>query len=184
MKLWKLAILMAAVVIAIPAACIILDKSPVYQGDSVVFLEYKNNTRGQLVYGNYGGEILDSEEYVYDPEHELLSCTGIPELNSSLRALVGTSRSLMQDAGYGVSTRLAAMYSNQSLANGLAVDTVFDDGTVELTYNGSRIKLSPGQRWVRVYTENLETDDYRVKLTNTEFIRNNGKIPVASIGSL
>jgi hypothetical protein len=169
-------------IIAVPAACIIVDQFPGHEGDSVVFIEYKNNSRGQLVSGHYPGKLLDGEEYAYDAENSLLtSCAGNFDFNGSMKALVGTTQSLMQDAGYGVSTSLSSIYSYPQAVCGIKIDTVFDDGTVILTYNGSSITLSPGQRWVRVYTENLETDDYRVKMTNTEIIRNNGKIRLASL---
>lgn len=183
MKKWKLAIILLAIVIIIPVACLIIDQVPGYGGDSVLFIEYKNNTRGQLVSGHYTGIILGSEEYVYDAENSLLTSTKDLDLNGSLKALVGTTQSLMQDAGYGVSTGLSGIYSYSQVVCGIKIDRVFDDGTVILNYNGSSIKLSPGQRWVRVYTENLETGDYRMKVTNTEIIRNNGKIPLSSIDS-
>lgn len=181
MKKWKLAILIMATVIAIPVACIVLDQLHIYGEDTIVFLEYKNNTRGQLVYGNYTGELISGEEYVYDPESSKLTLAGNPSINSSLKVILGTTRSLMQDAGFGISTHIMGIYSYPDALGEIKIDDVLEDGTVYLTYNGTPIQLSPGQRWVRVYSENLDTDDYRVKLTSTEIIRNNGKIPLSSI---
>ncbi|WP_424356901.1 hypothetical protein [Methanocella sp. MCL-LM] len=180
MQKWKLAIIILAVGIAIPLACISLDQLSLSGEDSIVFIEHKNNTRGQLVYGNYTGKTISGEEYVYDAENSVLTCVDNSRINSSLKLLVGTTQSLMQDAGYGISTRLLGVSACPANTDGINIDDVLDDGTVLLRYNGSSIRLSPGQRWVRVYSENVETDGYRVKLTNTEIIRNNGKIRLAS----
>ena len=183
MKKWKLAIVILAVGIAIPLACISLDQLSLSGEESIVFIEHKNNTRAQLVYGNYTGKTISGEEYVYDAQNAVLTCIDNSRINSSLKLLVGTTQNLMQDAGYGISNRLLGVSSYPAKADGISIDAVLDDGTVLLRYNGSSLRLSPGQRWVNVYTENVETDDYRVKLTNTEIIRNNGKIRLASINN-
>ncbi|CAJ38116.1 hypothetical protein [Methanocella arvoryzae] len=176
MKLWKLAIILLVITIALPVTCIGVDMLSNQGKEAIVFLEHKNNVRGQLVSGHFPGKTLSGEEYTFDAERSVLTCRQNPGINGSLKVLVGTTQSLMQDAGYGISTRLLGVPSYPANVDGINIDGVLEDGTVLIRYNGSSIRLSPGQRWVKVYTENVETDDYRVKLTNTEIIKNNGKI--------
>lgn len=183
MKKWKLAILLVALVIALPAACIVFDQVQHMEGNTIVFLEHKYNTRGQLVSGNYTGSVLSGEGYVYDAENSLLEWPGSEYVNGSLKVLVGTTRSLMQDAGDGITTQISGISSLPSTVSGLNVEEVLDDGTVVLRYNGSIIRLAPGERWEKVSSHDLETDSYRVKLVSTDMIRNNGKIPVSAISS-
>jgi len=168
-----------AIVIIVPCVCLAIDQMKQTSGDSIVFIEHKTNARGQLIYGTYAGETLSGQEYIYDAENELLTCTEKLYVNSSLKALVGTTHSRMQAAGNGLSTQISGIYSLPAYAGRVKISEVLENGTVILLYNGSVIRLAPGERWEQIYSENVETRDYRVKIVNSDIIKNNGKIPVS-----
>ena len=180
MKTWKLAMFLLAIVLIVPVVCLAIDQIKQSGDDTIVFIEYKNNARGQLIDGTYAGRTLSGQEYVYDAEKGLLTCTENVYVNSSLKALLGTTQSLMQDAGNGLSAQINEIYSLPTSASGVKICEVLENGTVILQYNGSVIRLAPGERWEQIYSENIRTDDYRVKIVKSDIIKNNGRIRVSS----
>lgn len=180
MKKWKLVAFALAMLIAVPAICLTLEALSGEGTSTVVFLEHRNSARGYLQSGNYTGNTLSGEDYVYDAQDSLLTCSEADSFDGSLKALVGTTRALMQDAGNGVTTSLQGVYSVPTTAGGLKIEAVLDDGTVIFKYNGTRIRLAPGERWETIYSDSLGTADYQLRLVRSDSIRNNGKIKLTS----
>lgn len=182
MRKWILGVLVIAVVIAIPLVCIAIEHAsvPSCGNGSVVLIEHMSQSRGRLVNGTYPAPELSGKNYTFDAARKVLDGSGLV-VNDTLKAVVAVSRSLTQDAGTGADGTAYGIYDMPSAAGGIAVHDVAPDGTVTLTYNGSRIVLAPGERWEQISTDAVSTPDYSIKLIKSDAIRNNGVLSKSSI---
>jgi hypothetical protein len=181
-KRW-LAAAILAIIAAVPLFCIAIELAgnPGYGEGSVIFLEHKTSVRGRLVNGTYPARSLSEQGYWYDPGQKVLAGLSLPA-NGSIKAILGVSRSLMQDAGDGTASEAHGIYSLPWRgAEGITLEAILPDGTVTLTYNGSQITLAPGERWERVTTEIVEAPEYSIRLIKGDAIRNNGALSRPSI---
>lgn len=175
MKYWMIALMLVAIVAAIPLTCMYAEKiSAASPGDgSVVLLEHSKQTRGRLVNGTYPAGNLGSPGYSYDAYQRQLSGTGL-EANDSLRAVLGVSEGLSQDAGSGTAGEAYGIYELPARTEDVIVEDLAPDGTVTMAYNGNRIVLAPGERWEKIYTDLACTPNYSIKYTRSDVIRNQG----------
>jgi hypothetical protein len=182
MKKWILGMAILAFIVMIPLVCIMVERisAPSYGSGSVVLIEHLSQSRGRLVNGTYPEQTLSGKSYDYDAEKKLLDVGGLV-VNDTLRAVIGISNSLSQDAGNGADGEAYGLYDIPSGAGELAVDRVASDGTVTLTYNNLKIVLAPGQRWERISTDAVTTPNYSIKLTVSDSIRNSGFVSKAAI---
>lgn len=182
MRTWVLVLSVAAAFIAIPLACIVVEYASMPSGGdgAVVLVEHLSQVRGRLVNGTYPVSELSGKAYVFDGTQKVLNGGGLV-VNDTLKAVVGISRSLAQDAGTGAEGVAYGIYEIPSEAEGITVEAIASDGTVTLTYNGSEIVLAPGARWERISTDAVSTPDYSIRLTKADGIRNNGFVSLAAI---
>ncbi|OPY26175.1 MAG: hypothetical protein A4E28_02633 [Methanocella sp. PtaU1.Bin125] len=182
MRTWVLVLSVAAAFIAIPLACIAIEYVSMPSGGegSVVLVEHLSQIRGRLVNGTYPAAELEGKAYAFDMTQKVLDGGGLV-VNDTLKAVVGISRSLAQDAGTGAAGAAYGIYGLPSAVEGITVHDVASDGTVTLSYNGTRIVLAPGARWERISTDAVSTPDYSIRLTKADGIRNNGFVSLATI---
>lgn len=182
MKKWMLALILLVVIIAIPLLCIVLDavENPSYGKGSIIFLEHKSSVRGRLINGTYPAQELAGEGYQFDPYEKALTGYSLT-INDSLQAILGVSKNLMEDAGNGVASEAHGIYALPSSVDGIKLEKIFPDGTVDLIYNGTRIVLAPGERWETVFTDTVDQPDYSIHLIKSDSIKNDGALPKASL---
>ncbi len=182
MKKWMLGALVIAVVVAIPLACIAYERitAPSYGNGSVVFIEHLSQSRGRLVNGTYPAPEMAGKSYAYDAARKVLDGGGLV-VNDTLQAVLAVSHSLTLDAGTGADGAAYGIYDVPAVAEGIALHDVTPDGTVTLTYNGSRIVLAPGERWELISTDVVSTPDYCMKLIKSDSIRNDGILSKSAI---
>jgi hypothetical protein len=182
MRKWMLVALVIAVVVAIPLACIVFERitAPSFGNDSVVLIEHLSQSRGRLVNGTYPAPEMTGKSYAYDAARKALDGGGLV-VNDTLQAVLAVSRSLTQDAGTGADGAAYGIYDIPAATEGIALHDVATDGTVTLTYNGSRIVLAPGERWELISTDTVSTPDYSIKLIKSDSIRNDGILPKSAI---
>jgi hypothetical protein len=175
MKKWMLLSAIAIVVLSVPAACLFIESAsnPRDSGNAFILIEHIDHTRGRIVNGTYPAEKLARVGYVYDAEAQVLD-TGGRAYEGSVRALMGVSHSLSQDAGEGISSELHEIMSFPASVDGITLREIRADGTVVLSYHDSDIVLAPGERWERIYTDTASSPDYRIKLIRSDSIRNDG----------
>lgn len=177
-----LALAILAMAAAVPLACLCAERlgeaGPGH--GSVVLVEHLRQSRGQLVNGTYPAPSLDGSDYAFDALQRQLSAVGFV-VNDSLRVVLGVVDSLAQDAGTGRAGTAYGIYSIPSGADGIALESLAPDGTVTLTYNGTRIVLAPGERWETVATEAVVTPGYTIRLTRSDAIKNSGFVAKSSI---
>jgi hypothetical protein len=182
MKNWMIALTLVAILAAIPLACMYAERlcaaSP---GDgSVVLLEHSKQIRGRLVNGTYPAQSLGNPDYSYDAYQRQLSGTGLIA-NDSLRAVLGITEGLSQDAGSGTAGEAYGIYELPARTEDVTLENLAPDGTVTLAYNNDRIVLAPGERWEKIYTDLACTPDYSIKFTRSDVIRNQGFVDKADI---
>jgi hypothetical protein len=175
MKKWMIALTLVAIAVAVPLICSIVEKigTPPAGNGSVVLVEHMKQTRGRLVNGTFEAVQLGRPDYSYDASLRQLDGSGL-ETNDSLRVVLGVTESLSQDAGSGMAGDAYGIYELPASAGDVAVDALASDGTVTLTYNGSRIVLAPGERWETISTEAVITPNYSIRYTRSDVIRNQG----------
>ena len=174
-------ILLLAVLLPI-AACYLLESyvTPGHSGDTALFIEHINHTRGKLTFGNYSGQTLNDLDYVYDAEKRALM--PIKEAPSGeFIALIGSGKGLSWDAGSGASNEIYAITGFPAEVDGMIIQDIADDGTVTILYDGSMISLAPGQRWENVTSCRIDDPECRMRLTGADIIRNQGFIKKTDI---
>jgi hypothetical protein len=181
MKKWMIALTLVAVIIAVPLACVLIERiSSAASGDgSVVLVEHAKQTRGMLINGTYLAQKLDGTGYRYDAYQRLLSDSGIK--TNGLRAVIGITEGFSQDAGSGKAGDAYGVYSIPAKAVDVTVQELDPDGTVTISYNGTRIVLAPGERWETISTEITCTPEYSIRYTKSDIIRNQGFVSRADI---
>ncbi len=182
MKKWMIAVALIVVAVGVPLFCLVVENftSPAPGDGSVVLIEHAKQTRGRLVNGTYSAIELDGPNYQYDAATRLLGGSGL-EANDSLRIVLGVKESLSQDAGSGTDGEAYGIYELPSETGGIVVNDLSPDGTVTLTYNGSRIVLAPGERWETISTEAVSVPEYSIRYTKSDVIRNSGFVAKDSI---
>lgn len=175
MKKWKLAFALLAVGTAVPTACMLAERivAPGPGDGSVVLIEHLKQTRGQLVNGTYPAASLDGHGYQFDAVRRQISGSGITA-NDSLRVVLGFTETLAQDAGSGTAGDIYGIREMPACAGDVAVESLAPDGTVTLTYNGTRIVIAPGERWETISSEVACTPEYAIKFMRSDAIRNQG----------
>jgi hypothetical protein len=175
MKKWMIALTLLAIAVAVPMACMLAENlvAPAPGHGSVVLVEHMKQTRGRLVNGTYPDQKLGSMGYQFDASRRSLYASGL-ETNDSLRVVLGVAEGLSQDAGSGTAGEAYGIYEIPVSAGDIAVNDLAPDGTVTLTYNGSRIVLAPGERWETISTEAVCAPEYSIRYTRSDTIRNEG----------
>ena len=170
-----IAVSLIAIAVALPLFCITAERmsAPGYGNGSIVFIEHIRQTHGRLITGTYPAPSLTGMNYLYDAGRRLLE-GGDLKTNDSLRVVLGISESLSQDAGSGATGKAYGVCDMPSGAGGITVEGLSPDGTVTLSYNGSKIVLSPGERWETISTEAVSTSEYAILLIRSDLIRNDG----------
>jgi hypothetical protein len=175
LKKWMIALTLVAIAFAVPVICMLAEcfTAPAPGDTSVVLVEHARQTRGRLINGSYPARNLDGQDYQFDASLRLLGGSGL-ETNDSLRVVLGVTEGLSQDAGSGTTGDIYGIYALPANAGDVAVEDLAPDGTVTLTYNGSRIVLAPGERWEMISTEVACTPEYSIRYTRSDVIRNQG----------
>jgi hypothetical protein len=175
MKKWMIALTLIALAVAVPLICTLAERitAAAPGDDSIVLVEHAKQTRGRLVNGTYPAQQLDGPDYQFDASRRLLDGSGLVT-NDSLRVVLGVTEGLSQDAGSGTAGDVYGIYALPSSAGDVAVEALSPDGTVTLTYNGSRIVLAPGERWEAISTEVASTPDYSIRYILSDTIKNQG----------
>jgi hypothetical protein len=175
MKKWMIALTLVALAVSVPLICLFAEDigSPAPGDSSVLLVEHMKQIRGRLINGTYPAVQLDGPDYRYDASLRLLDSSGL-EANDSLRLVLGVTKSLSQDAGSGATGDVYGIYGLPASAGDVAVEALAPDGTVTLTYNGSRIVLAPGERWEIISTDVACTPDFSIRYTRSDLIRNQG----------
>jgi hypothetical protein len=170
-----IALTLVALAVAVPLACSLAESlgSPAPGNGSVLLVEHLKQIRGRLINGTYPGLQLNGPDYRYDASRRLLDGSGL-KTNDSLRVVLGVTESLSQDAGSGVEGDAYGICGLPATAGDVALEALAPDGTVTLTYNGSRIVLAPGERWEAISTDVACTPDYSIRYIRSDLIRNQG----------
>lgn len=177
-----IAIILLLAALLPPAACYLLESyaTPGYSGDTALFIEHINHTRGKLTFGNYSGQKLSDLDYIYDAEKRVL--TPIKEAPAGeFIALLGSGKGLSWDAGSGTSNMIYAISDLPAEVDGMTVQSISADGTVTISYKGVTISLAPGQRWENVTSCRIDDPECRMRLTGTDIIRNQGFLKKSDI---
>jgi hypothetical protein len=177
MKKWIIALTLVALAVAVPVICMLAERlvSPEPGDGSIVLVEHAKQTRGRLVNGTYPAQHLAGQNYQFDAYERQLGGSGLVA-NDSLLVVLGVTEGYSQDAGSGTTGDAYGICKLPASAGDVAVEALSPDGTVTLTYNGSRIVLSPGERWEAIATEVASTPDYSIRYTISDTIKNQGFI--------
>jgi hypothetical protein len=177
-----IALTLVAIAVSVPLICMLAESiaAPAPGDESVVLVEHMKQTRGRLVNGTYPARNLGGPDYQFDASQRLLGGSGL-ETNDSLRVVLGVTEGLSQDAGSGMIGDVYGIYAIPASAGDVAVEGLAPDGTVTLTYNGSRIVLAPGERWETISTEVACTPNYSIRYILSDVIRNQGLLAKSDI---
>ena len=175
MKKWMIALTLVALAVAVPLICMLAERiaAPEPGDGSIVLVEHAKQTRGRLVNGTYPAQQLTGPNYQFDAYQRQLDGSGLVT-NDSLHVVVGVTEGLSQDAGSGTAGDAYGIYALPASAGDVAVEALSPDGTVTLTYKGSRIVLAPGERWETISTEVACTPDYSIRYLLSDTIKNQG----------
>lgn len=182
MKKWMITLTLVALAVTVPLICALAEHiaAPEPGDGSIVLVEHAKQTRGRLVNGTYPAQQFDGPNYHFDAYQRQLGGSGLVA-NDSLRVVLGITEGLSQDAGSGTAGDAYGIYALPASAGDVAVEALSPDGTVTLTYNGSRIVLAPGERWETISTEVACTPDYSIRYTLSDTIKNQGFLAKADV---
>ncbi len=162
------------------------EENWIISSDKCVFVDHHVNTNGELIEGNYQGELnIDFPTYNFNQTSKILKGEFDFEINKSLKIIYGNGKSLSGVVGAGAATGLFGVYDIPYAKGKFEIKQIDFDGTVHIQYNDSLIVLKSNEEWVNVTSE-IDTQDFgegiaKANIITTDKIVNYGVIEKSKI---